>query len=129
MKHSLTEIVSKHLNGYEHRPEQQRKALLFALCFGSENYICDSILSQQGKGLLLRLKWLSQTTLCCYQIPQAVILLKQGFGRLVRTKTDMGVVAILDSRIKTRGYGFQFLESLPECKRTSSIDDIREFLG
>ncbi|GAB4418600.1 MAG: helicase C-terminal domain-containing protein [Thermodesulfovibrionales bacterium] len=63
-----------------------------------------------------------------YQVPQAVILLKQGFGRLIRTKTDRGTVAIMDTRVRTKGYGAQFLKSLPECKTTSSIDDIRGFL-
>ncbi len=62
-----------------------------------------------------------------YQIPQAIILLKQGFGRLIRTKTDRGVVAILDSRLRTKGYGVQFLKSLPECKMTSSLNDVERF--
>ncbi|MDP2167711.1 MAG: helicase C-terminal domain-containing protein [Thermodesulfovibrionales bacterium] len=62
-----------------------------------------------------------------YQVPQAVILLRQGFGRLIRTKKDRGVVAILDSRVKTKGYGMRFLKALPECRRTSSLNDIREF--
>ncbi len=64
-----------------------------------------------------------------YQIPQAIILLKQGFGRLIRTKTDRGVVAILDPRIRTRGYGKHFLKSLPECKISKSMDDIGQFIG
>lgn len=64
-----------------------------------------------------------------YQIPQAVILLKQGFGRLIRTKTDKGVVAILDSRLRTKGYGKHFLKSLPECKITVSIDDVGTFIN
>jgi len=63
-----------------------------------------------------------------YQIPQAAILLKQGFGRLIRTKTDKGIIAILDSRVMTKGYGKQFLNSLPECRMTTAIDDIRNFL-
>lgn len=63
-----------------------------------------------------------------YQIPQAAILLKQGFGRLIRTRTDRGVVAILDARVAKRGYGREFLKSLPECKITGSIKDVEEFL-
>jgi len=51
-----------------------------------------------------------------YQLPEAVIKLKQGFGRLIRTKTDTGMVAILDPRIKTKPYGRTFLESLPQCE-------------
>lgn len=64
-----------------------------------------------------------------YQIPQAIILLKQGFGRLIRTKTDKGVVAILDPRLRTKGYGRHFLKSLPECKIALSIDDIGSFIN
>ncbi|MDR3633406.1 MAG: helicase C-terminal domain-containing protein [Isosphaeraceae bacterium] len=52
-----------------------------------------------------------------YQVPEAVIRLKQGFGRLIRTKTDRGIVAILDPRILTKPYGRTFLTSLPECPR------------
>jgi ATP-dependent DNA helicase DinG len=51
-----------------------------------------------------------------YQLPQAVIKLKQGFGRLVRTKTDRGMVVIFDPRVLTKRYGRIFLEALPECK-------------
>jgi ATP-dependent DNA helicase DinG len=51
-----------------------------------------------------------------YQVPQAVIKLKQGFGRLIRTATDTGVVVILDPRVLTKGYGRSFREALPECR-------------
>lgn len=53
-----------------------------------------------------------------YQIPEAVIKLRQGFGRLIRTATDHGIVVILDSRIRTKYYGRMFLSALPECKVT-----------
>jgi ATP-dependent DNA helicase DinG len=52
-----------------------------------------------------------------YQVPQAVIKLKQGFGRLIRTCTDRGMVVILDPRVLTKGYGRSFLEALPDCRR------------
>jgi ATP-dependent DNA helicase DinG len=52
-----------------------------------------------------------------YQVPQAVIKLKQGFGRLIRTATDVGMVVILDPRVLTKGYGRTFLEALPDCRR------------
>jgi len=52
-----------------------------------------------------------------YQVPQAVIKLKQGFGRLIRTRTDRGLVVILDPRVLTKGYGRAFLEGLPKCRR------------
>ena len=52
-----------------------------------------------------------------YQVPQAVIKLKQGFGRLIRTASDTGLVVILDPRVLTKGYGRTFLAALPECRR------------
>jgi ATP-dependent DNA helicase DinG len=66
-----------------------------------------------------------------YQIPEAVIKFKQGFGRLIRTKTDRGTVVCLDPRIVTKPYGRLFIESLPECRRVAGNssafrgDDIR----
>jgi ATP-dependent DNA helicase DinG len=52
-----------------------------------------------------------------YQVPQAVIKLKQGFGRLIRTKTDRGMVVLFDPRVLTKAYGRAFLAALPECRR------------
>ena len=51
-----------------------------------------------------------------YQLPEAVIKLRQGFGRLIRTATDRGMVVILDPRIRTKQYGRTFLDALPECE-------------
>ncbi|NUQ75915.1 MAG: ATP-dependent DNA helicase [Polyangiaceae bacterium] len=62
-----------------------------------------------------------------YSVPQAAITLKQGFGRLIRTRSDRGIVAILDKRIKTRGYGRVLLSSLPPARRTEKIDEVRAF--
>ncbi|HWE02589.1 MAG TPA: helicase C-terminal domain-containing protein [Tepidisphaeraceae bacterium] len=52
-----------------------------------------------------------------YSVPEAIIKLKQGFGRLIRSKTDTGIVVILDSRVKTKRYGKLFLDALPACKK------------
>lgn len=52
-----------------------------------------------------------------YQLPEAIIKLKQGFGRLIRSRSDRGKVVILDPRIRTKSYGRMFLESLPACKQ------------
>lgn len=52
-----------------------------------------------------------------YQLPEAVLKLKQGFGRLIRTRRDRGRVVILDPRVATKTYGRTFLESLPDCRR------------
>jgi ATP-dependent DNA helicase DinG len=51
-----------------------------------------------------------------YQVPEAVIKFKQGFGRLIRSKTDTGIVVVLDPRIRTKPYGRTFLNSLPDCE-------------
>jgi ATP-dependent DNA helicase DinG len=56
-----------------------------------------------------------------YHVPTAAIALKQGFGRLIRTRQDAGIVAILDRRIYTKGYGRPLLESLPPAKRTDDL--------
>lgn len=52
-----------------------------------------------------------------YQLPEAILKFKQGFGRLIRTKRDTGTVVVLDPRVETKSYGRLFLESLPECGR------------
>jgi ATP-dependent DNA helicase DinG len=51
-----------------------------------------------------------------YQLPEAILKLKQGFGRLIRTQSDTGMVVILDPRVRTKPYGKLFLRSLPECR-------------
>jgi len=58
-----------------------------------------------------------------YQVPEAIIKLKQGFGRLIRSKTDRGQVVILDPRVRTKRYGRLFLESLPECQVVQDDDE------
>ena len=62
-----------------------------------------------------------------YQIPQAIIMLRQGLGRLIRRKTDIGMTAILDPRIKTKFYGRSFLQALPECRYVSRLEEVQEF--
>jgi ATP-dependent DNA helicase DinG len=56
-----------------------------------------------------------------YSVPQAIISLKQGLGRLIRSTTDRGVLAVLDPRLTTKAYGRLFLKSLPQCEVTSDI--------
>ncbi len=62
-----------------------------------------------------------------YQVPQAILNLKQGVGRLIRTVEDRGMVAIMDVRIWNKAYGKKFLSNLPETRVTSVIEDIRDF--
>jgi ATP-dependent DNA helicase DinG len=57
-----------------------------------------------------------------YSVPEAVIKLKQGFGRLIRSKADYGIVAILDSRVTSKRYGRLFLDALPDCR----VEFVRE---
>ena len=57
------------------------------------------------------------TSFAHYSVPQAVIKLRQGFGRLVRSSSDYGIVTILDDRILRKSYGKTFLGSLPDCQR------------
>lgn len=69
-----------------------------------------------------------------YSVPQAVIRFRQGFGRLIRQRTDRGVVLILDSRVVRRGYGRLFLQSLPDVPvstlpQAELIQSIKEFFS
>jgi ATP-dependent DNA helicase DinG len=62
-----------------------------------------------------------------YQIPQAAISLKQGFGRLIRTASDRGVLALLDNRITQQRYGQVFFDSLPDYAFTMRMEDVEKF--
>jgi ATP-dependent DNA helicase DinG len=64
-----------------------------------------------------------------YQVPDAVIALKQGFGRLIRSRSDRGVLALLDGRIVTRNYGRVFLESLPPYRVTRELREVERFFA
>ncbi len=64
-----------------------------------------------------------------YQVPAAVITLKQGFGRLIRSLNDRGLLALLDNRILKKQYGRVFVESLPDYRRTTELGKVEEFFG
>ena len=64
-----------------------------------------------------------------YQIPLAILALKQGLGRLLRHRQDRGVLAILDPRLKTMAYGRRFLASLPPAPVTQDLADIERFFA
>ena len=64
-----------------------------------------------------------------YQVPLAILTLLQGLGRLIRHRTDRGVLALFDARVRTRGYGRRFLSSLPPAPITQDLDDVRRFLA
>jgi len=64
-----------------------------------------------------------------YQVPAAVITLKQGFGRLIRSLHDRGLLTLLDNRILKKAYGRTFVESLPAYRRTTDIREVESFFG
>jgi ATP-dependent DNA helicase DinG len=64
-----------------------------------------------------------------YQVPSAVITLKQGFGRLIRSLHDRGLLALLDNRILKKSYGRVFVESLPNYAKTTDIRQVEQFFG
>ncbi|MDI6840249.1 MAG: helicase C-terminal domain-containing protein [bacterium] len=79
-----------------------------------------------------RIEWIKENggnPFLDYQLPSAVMTLKQGFGRLVRKRTDYGVVVILDTRIIKMPYGKKFLNSLPKCKLTHKLSEVKEFFN
>jgi ATP-dependent DNA helicase DinG len=57
-----------------------------------------------------------------YQVPMAIIALKQGFGRLIRHRLDRGIVAVCDPRLKSKPYGRRFLRSLPNARHVQDLD-------
>jgi ATP-dependent DNA helicase DinG len=64
-----------------------------------------------------------------YQVPAAVITLKQGFGRLIRSLQDRGVLTLLDNRILKKAYGRTFIESLPAYRKTTDLREVERFFG
>jgi ATP-dependent DNA helicase DinG len=64
-----------------------------------------------------------------YHVPNAVLRLKQGLGRLIRSKTDRGILAVLDNRLTAKSYGRLFLASLPDYEITDRIEDLTAFMN
>jgi ATP-dependent DNA helicase DinG len=64
-----------------------------------------------------------------YQVPVAVLMLKQGLGRLIRSASDRGVLAVLDSRILQKAYGRRFLDSLPPARLVHDLGEVRGFMA
>jgi ATP-dependent DNA helicase DinG len=63
-----------------------------------------------------------------YHVPTAILRLKQGLGRLIRSTTDRGILAVLDNRLSTKSYGRLFMDSLPDYEVTDRIQDLVEFM-
>jgi len=64
-----------------------------------------------------------------FHVPSAVVSLKQGAGRLIRSETDRGVLMITDRRLVSKGYGRVFLRSLPAMPQTAKLMDVRKFFS
>jgi Rad3-related DNA helicase len=108
--------------------------LIFHSVVNSTYIICGIDLHAKTKDIAIQGKnrtsgALKQNPFIFYHVSPAIILLRQGFGCLIRSTTDTGVVAILDPRIKSKFYGKYFLNSLPYCKKVSDIEDIENFLN
>jgi ATP-dependent DNA helicase DinG len=74
-----------------------------------------------------RLKNLGENPFDDYQVPVAILALKQGLGRLIRSQSDRGVLAVLDSRLLERAYGVRFLRSLPRAELVHDLADVERF--
>ncbi len=75
------------------------------------------------------LKNLGENAFSDYQVPVAILMLKQGLGRLIRSASDHGILAVLDSRLVERSYGRRFLESLPPARLVHAIEDLQGFVS
>jgi ATP-dependent DNA helicase DinG len=64
-----------------------------------------------------------------YQVPLAILALQQGLGRLIRHRRDRGVLAVLDPRLRTKGYGRRFIASLPPAPLAENLDAVEAFFG
>jgi len=76
-----------------------------------------------------RLKSRGQNAFGEYQVPVAVLMLKQGLGRLIRTASDQGILAVLDSRLLRKSYGRRFLESLPPARLVHELPEVARFMA
>jgi ATP-dependent DNA helicase DinG len=83
----------------------------------------DPLVRARGQALELE----GESPFSAYQLPAAALTLKQGFGRLIRTRSDRGIVALLDERVLSRGYGSRLLSALPPARRTTGLDEVRRF--
>ncbi|MDD4956230.1 MAG: ATP-dependent DNA helicase [Candidatus Omnitrophica bacterium] len=76
-----------------------------------------------------RIRQEGQDPFYAYQVPRAVMMFKQGFGRLIRSESDRGVVVVLDPRILTRPYGSRFLNGIPGCRLVRDASEVRNFFS
>jgi len=79
-------------------------------------------------GRIEHLRSMDKNPFMDYQVPEAIILLKQGAGRLIRDEDDKGVLIICDPRLLTKPYGRKIWQSLPPMRRTQESDEVLQFL-
>jgi ATP-dependent DNA helicase DinG len=80
-----------------------------------------------GDPLLEALQERDPQSFANYSLPKAILDLRQGFGRLIRRRSDRGVVVIFDTRLFTKSYGAEVLSSLPGCRVTRDLDELEKF--
>ncbi|RUO73461.1 ATP-dependent DNA helicase [Idiomarina ramblicola] len=114
--------TSSFWEGVDVRGEALRCVIIDKLPFASPD---DPLLNARVEDARLR----GVDAFSTIQLPQAIIALKQGAGRLIRDKDDSGVLIVCDSRLVTRQYGKQFLASLPAMSRTRDLNDALSFLA
>lgn len=114
--------TSSFWEGVDMPGEALRLVILDKLPFGAPD---DPLLQARGR----RIEERGESAFKKLSLPGAALSLKQGFGRLIRTKKDRGIVAILDPRLLKKGYGRVLLRSLPPASRLSSFSEIEAFWG
>jgi ATP-dependent DNA helicase DinG len=82
-----------------------------------------------GDPLLEALQERDPQSFANYSLPKAILDLRQGFGRLIRRRSDRGVVVIFDTRLFTKSYGAEVLASLPDCRVTRDLDELEKFFN
>jgi ATP-dependent DNA helicase DinG len=82
-----------------------------------------------GDPLLEALQERDPQSFANYSLPKAILDLRQGFGRLIRRRSDRGVVVIFDTRLFTKSYGAEALASLPDCRVTRDLDELEKFFN
>ncbi len=85
----------------------------------------DPLVVARGRGVEAR----GKSAFMHYHLPQAALTLKQGFGRLLRARTDFGVVAVLDGRIQSRGYGSVLKRSIPPAAQSDDLAEVKRFFA
>ena len=80
-----------------------------------------------GDPLLEALQERDPNSFSSYSLPKAILDLRQGFGRLIRRRSDRGVVVIFDTRLFTKSYGGEVLSSLPDCPVHRDLDALEKF--